>query len=35
VVKALRNLRELGWVSGQGRRVTVLQPERLRARAVG
>ena len=35
IVKALRNLRELGWISGQGRRVTVLQPERMRERAVG
>ncbi len=35
VVKALRNLRGLGWVTGAGRQVTLVKPERLRDRAVG
>lgn len=34
VVKALRNLRQLGWIENQGRRITILQLDRLQARAV-
>jgi CRP-like cAMP-binding protein len=34
VVKALRDLRRLGWITSQGRRITVVSADRLRARAV-
>lgn len=34
VVKALRNLRELGWIDNQGRHITVKQPDMLRRRSV-
>ena len=33
VVKALRTLRDLGWISGSGRDVTILEPAKLLARA--
>lgn len=35
LVKALRTLRELGWIENQGRRFTLLEPARLRSRATG
>lgn len=34
VVKALRNLRQLGWIENQGRQITIVDAERLRSRAV-
>lgn len=34
VVKALRPLRQLGWIDNQGRRITILQAASLQARAV-
>ena len=34
VVKALRNLRELGWIENHGRHIIILQGDRLQARAV-
>lgn len=33
IVKALRSLRQLGWVDNQGRHITILQLERVRSRA--
>ena len=35
LVKALRTLRELGWIENQGRRFTLVEPDRLRGRATG
>jgi CRP-like cAMP-binding protein len=34
VVKALRALRRLGWIEGQGRTITISEPDQLRQRAV-
>jgi CRP-like cAMP-binding protein len=34
VVKALRNLRQLGWIENHGRHIIVNRPDRLRARAI-
>jgi CRP-like cAMP-binding protein len=34
VVKALRALRRLGWIEGQGRTITISEPGQLRHRAV-
>ena len=34
VVKALRALRQLGWIHAQGRTITISEPEQMRRRAV-
>jgi CRP-like cAMP-binding protein len=34
VVKALRALRQLGWIDSQGRNITITDPEQVRRRAV-
>ena len=34
VVKALRHLRQLGWIENKGRQITIVQADRMQARAV-